>query len=382
MGKTIVAMVCGLLLPLLFHTGLLFTGCGVGPVMCAAQTEPLLSPADTPTIQVEEKWTDDSAEALSTVPIDAETRFVDNGDDTVTDRKTGLMWLKTGRPTFGAMTWQDALTYCNQLEHGGYTDWHVPSTRNWMTIISRESENPALVRADVFRNVVTYLGYWSRTELESSPGYAWMFNLYYGKGTLLNKSKTAFAWPVRQAHAVAVQSKGELDASLSAVAQGTYLTEELQTRYLIIRFRQVKDLAELDRKIKVSPALTGTYASAADLFGGPLKQRLALKMDALFTAIQEMLDMRKRMEKVAVHVYPNPELLNATQSHPPGAGGRIRHVIYDYPRNTIGISARNINTRSLGHHLALAIIDHFMPVRPPLRSAKIMAAYVDQQLAE
>jgi hypothetical protein len=44
-------------------------------------------------------------------------RFTDNGDETVTDNLTGLMWTKdVGTPAVGActgggMTWQDALNY-------------------------------------------------------------------------------------------------------------------------------------------------------------------------------------------------------------------------------------------------------------------------------
>ena len=44
---------------------------------------------------------------------DFENAFIDNGDDTVTDTATGLMWQKSGSPA--VMTWEDAGRYVQQL---------------------------------------------------------------------------------------------------------------------------------------------------------------------------------------------------------------------------------------------------------------------------
>ena len=54
--------------------------------------------------------------------------FVDNGDDTVTDRVTGLMWQKDGSSE--GMTWADAKEYVNKLnsgQFGGHSDWRLPT---------------------------------------------------------------------------------------------------------------------------------------------------------------------------------------------------------------------------------------------------------------
>ena len=55
-----------------------------------------------------------------------EPRFEDNGDGTITDHLTGLVWLKNAGCA-GLMNWYDALTYCNNLAHGscGLTDGSV-----------------------------------------------------------------------------------------------------------------------------------------------------------------------------------------------------------------------------------------------------------------
>ncbi|MFC1576348.1 DUF1566 domain-containing protein [Candidatus Omnitrophota bacterium] len=59
--------------------------------------------------------------------------FVDNGDGTITDRATGLMWLKadSGKP----MNWKEALFYSETLEYAGYDDWRLPDAKELQYIV-------------------------------------------------------------------------------------------------------------------------------------------------------------------------------------------------------------------------------------------------------
>ncbi len=52
-------------------------------------------------------------------------RFVNNGDGTVTDNKTGLMWAEkdNGIP----INWTDGNAYCQNYDGAGYTDWRLPT---------------------------------------------------------------------------------------------------------------------------------------------------------------------------------------------------------------------------------------------------------------
>ena len=43
--------------------------------------------------------------------------FVDNSDGTISDTSTGLMWQKETAP--GTYTWEQALTYCENLTLAG-----------------------------------------------------------------------------------------------------------------------------------------------------------------------------------------------------------------------------------------------------------------------
>ena len=58
--------------------------------------------------------------------------FVNNGDGTVTDKSTGLMWQKTSDGT--EKTKETACQYCEDLTLGGYSDWRTPRVDEMITI--------------------------------------------------------------------------------------------------------------------------------------------------------------------------------------------------------------------------------------------------------
>jgi ribonuclease BN (tRNA processing enzyme) len=59
--------------------------------------------------------------------------FKDNGDGTVTDRATGLTWMKgdSGK----AMNWKDALAYAEKRVHAGHDDWRLPNVKELQSIV-------------------------------------------------------------------------------------------------------------------------------------------------------------------------------------------------------------------------------------------------------
>ncbi len=93
-------------------------------------------------------------------------RFVDNGDGTVTDRKTGLMWIKNGwRIEFlAAVSWDAAMQKCAGFRAGNHTDWRLPTVEEWRSLVDRSVSFPALVEPHPFKNIITHMPYWSRSE--------------------------------------------------------------------------------------------------------------------------------------------------------------------------------------------------------------------------
>ena len=60
-------------------------------------------------------------------------RFSDNGDGTVTDQATGLMWMQ--QDSGAGMNWQDALAWAESLELAGHDDWRLPDAKELQSIL-------------------------------------------------------------------------------------------------------------------------------------------------------------------------------------------------------------------------------------------------------
>lgn len=118
-----------------------------------------------------------------------EGRFVDNGDGTVTDNCTGLMWQQATadvngdgeitdaeHPAGDSVDWQHALQYCESLESAGHTDWRLPNVIELQSIVDYERFDPAI--DPVFSADMTW--YWTSSSDVSTPVYAWRVIFLYG----------------------------------------------------------------------------------------------------------------------------------------------------------------------------------------------------------
>ncbi len=110
--------------------------------------------------------------------------YTDNGNGTVTDNVTGLMWVKDpsaiGTPFDAGMTWQNALTNCNALSYGGHDDWRLPNIKELESLVNFENISPA-INTTVFPN--TQSGYyWSSTSYQPDGKHsgAWYVDFYNG----------------------------------------------------------------------------------------------------------------------------------------------------------------------------------------------------------
>ncbi len=108
--------------------------------------------------------------------------FVNNGNGTVTDNRTGLIWQQ-GEP--GAMTWGSALSYCEGLNLGLKTDWRLPNIKELESLTDDTKYNPA-IDTNYFPSAISS-NYWSSTTFANSPGYAW--NVYFNFGYVASYGK-------------------------------------------------------------------------------------------------------------------------------------------------------------------------------------------------
>ncbi len=99
-----------------------------------------------------------------------------NGDGTVTDLSTGLMWQQSEtRP----MTWQQALAFCEELELAGHGDWRLPSIRELQTLVEAGPGEPA-VDEKIFPGCRPE-PYWSSTTRSERPAFAWTMDFATGR---------------------------------------------------------------------------------------------------------------------------------------------------------------------------------------------------------
>ena len=130
-------------------------------------------------------------------------RFADNGNGTVTDNLTGLIWLKNAN-CFGPKTWATALNDANWLDSGecdlsdgsAEDDWRLPNVRELHSLIDYGHSYPALPSGHPFSGVQSD-GYWSGTTPAGSTSNVWY--VYLGDGSVYNfdKTDTHYVWPVR-----------------------------------------------------------------------------------------------------------------------------------------------------------------------------------------
>ncbi len=132
-----------------------------------------------------------------------EPRFIDNANGTVSDKLTGLVWLKNAN-RFGTRSWEQALKDCNNLGGGGHEltdgsaagDWRLPNLNELRSLIDFGKFAPSLSAGHPFNNVRTSL-YWSSTTIASAPNQARFVFVGIGPSVWDHKSVRMGVWPVR-----------------------------------------------------------------------------------------------------------------------------------------------------------------------------------------
>ena len=119
--------------------------------------------------------------------------YTDNGDGTITDNKTGLMWEKLSADgtihDYGtSYTWYTAFTRrsttLNSGSFAGHTDWRLPNINELQSIANYGTSSPAVdavfntscaASCTVTTCSCTQSGlYWSSTTYQFDPSHAWL----------------------------------------------------------------------------------------------------------------------------------------------------------------------------------------------------------------
>ncbi len=122
--------------------------------------------------------------------------YIDNQDDTITDRKHDLMWQRADDGV--ERSWKEAITYCESLELAGHEDWMLPTAAQLEMLIDT-AYSPTI--DPLFSVKASY--YWSVTESKDKPNSAEYVNFFYGNTYTYSKDNPYLVICVREAKAIA-----------------------------------------------------------------------------------------------------------------------------------------------------------------------------------
>jgi hypothetical protein len=149
-----------------------------------------------------------SPQALAT----SSNRYTDNGNGTIIDNRTRLIWLKEAN-CFGEQDWETAMQSARQLADGqcGLIDgsrqgmWRLPTKLEWKAMIDNSYTFPTLsnsvgtgiwTEGDAFTGVQTNF-YWSSSTHPENKFGAWHVNLGLGQVYEDHRSLKKAVWAVR-----------------------------------------------------------------------------------------------------------------------------------------------------------------------------------------
>ena len=121
--------------------------------------------------------------------------YIDEGDGTVTDSRTGLMWKQCAEGLSGAncqtgsaqgFTWANALTHAEASTFAGYTDWRLPNVKELSSLVEDCRVSPS-INTNLFPNTPSSY-FWSGSPYASGSNRAWIVYFNGGDAYHLNRS--------------------------------------------------------------------------------------------------------------------------------------------------------------------------------------------------
>jgi hypothetical protein len=129
-----------------------------------------------------------------------DSRYTDNGDGTITDNATKLMWKKCsegqsgnncGTGSAAGMNWQNALALGGST-FAGFSDWRLPNIKELSSIAILNCYSPS-INETMFPNTPAN-NFWSASPDAYVSGYAWQLIFNYG---VIGRDGTGSSYRVR-----------------------------------------------------------------------------------------------------------------------------------------------------------------------------------------
>ncbi|MCB2178358.1 DUF1566 domain-containing protein [bacterium] len=122
------------------------------------------------------------------------TRFIDNGDGTVTDDFNDKMWTQNANLLGGKRTWNEGVDYCDTLSLAGYKDWRLGTNEDF-TVLTTGEQRVRVSTPRAFTGIRSDDKYWTGS-IDTTHYYT--INLVTGGTGYTNWSNfTYYIWCTR-----------------------------------------------------------------------------------------------------------------------------------------------------------------------------------------
>lgn len=111
---------------------------------------------------------------------------------TVTDNITGLVWQKQDDAVGRA--WENAISYCEGLSLGGFTDWRLPNVKELNALVDDSRTTPSI---DPLFTGTQSSNYWSSSTYAGNTTGAWLVSFGVGSTGSYSKTSTGYVRCVR-----------------------------------------------------------------------------------------------------------------------------------------------------------------------------------------
>jgi hypothetical protein len=135
----------------------------------------------------------------------ASENFFDNGDGTVSDLTSGLMWMSCSLGQSWSdgscvgdadeLDWQQALQQAHGKEFAGKAGWRLPNIKELSTLSERSCVRPA-INTELFPNTPSD-DFWSSTPSVTDGERAWVVAFFNSSNSVKQKTLFVYARLVR-----------------------------------------------------------------------------------------------------------------------------------------------------------------------------------------
>lgn len=146
--------------------------------------------------------------------------YTDNGDGTITDNNTGLMWQQT--PDYERYNYYDAFDYVDELTTGGYTDWRLPTIKELYSLLNSDGTLGTSSASSIPYLDTNYFDF----EYDENMLYAgqyWSSTKYLIEGLQIDNIEGAFGMNFADGHIKAYETGLYFDGSSGVDDPGCFI---------------------------------------------------------------------------------------------------------------------------------------------------------------